>query len=96
MSKKTGRPSDFTQDIADTICERIADGASLRKICDEDDALPCRRTVLRWLAKEEYSEFSRQYTRAREERADLIFEETMEILEAGLKLVEQFAPSGVS
>ncbi len=46
MTTKIGRPSDFTQEIADTICERIADGASLRKICEEDDALPDRGTVL--------------------------------------------------
>ena len=76
---KRGRPSDFTEEIADIICERIADGASLRKICDEDDALPSRRAVLRWLAKDEHEEFRRQYTRAQDERADLIFEETMEI-----------------
>ncbi len=79
MTKKTGRPSDFTQEIADTICERIADGASLRKICEIDDALPDRRTVLRWLAKDEHEEFRHQYTRAQDERADVYFEETMEI-----------------
>ena len=79
MTKKRGRPSDFTQEIADTICERIADGASLRKICGEDDALPDRRTVLRWLAKDEHEEFRHQYARAQAERADVYFEETMEI-----------------
>ena len=79
MTKNTGRPSDFTQDIADTICERIADGASLRKVCKDDDALPDRATVLRWLAKEEHEAFRGQYARAQDERADFYFEETMEI-----------------
>jgi hypothetical protein len=32
-----GRPSDYTQEIADLICERIADGESLRAICAGDD-----------------------------------------------------------
>ena len=79
MTKKTGRPSAFTQQIADIICERIADGASLRKVCAEDDALPDRATVLRWLAKDEHEEFRGQYARAQDERADFYFEQTMEI-----------------
>ncbi len=31
------------------LLERIVDGARLRKACEQDDALPDRRTVLRWL-----------------------------------------------
>ncbi len=79
MTTKIGRPSDFTQEIVDIICERIANGASLRKVCKEDDALPDRATVLRWLAKEEHDAFRGQYARAQDERADFYFEETMEI-----------------
>ncbi len=79
MATKTGRPSDFTQETADIICERVADGVSLRKVCAADDTLPDRRTVLRWLAKDEHEEFRRQYARAQDERADFYFEETMEI-----------------
>ncbi len=71
--------SGLTQEIADLICERIADGTSLRKICEEDDALPSMRTIMRWLAKDENEEFRRQYARAQDERADVYFEETMEI-----------------
>ena len=79
MTKNTGRPSDFTQDIADTICERMADGKSMRKVCEEDDDLPSARTVLRWLAKDGHEEFRRQYAHAHEERADFHFDEAMEI-----------------
>ncbi len=71
--------SGFTQEIADLICERIADGASLRKICEEDDTLPSMRTIMRWLARDEHEEFRRQYARAQDERADLYFEETIEL-----------------
>ena len=28
-----GRPSDYNEDIATTICDRLADGESLRAIC---------------------------------------------------------------
>ncbi len=79
MTKKTGRPSDFSQETVDIICERIADGTSLRKVCAEDDALPSRQTVLRWLAKDEHEAFRGQYARAQDERADFYFEQTMEI-----------------
>ena len=77
--KKTGRPSDFTQEIFDIICERIEDGASLRKVCENDDTLPARRTVLRWLAKDGAEDLRHQYARAGDERADFYFEQTMEI-----------------
>lgn len=71
-----GRPSDFRQEIADIICERLADGESLRTICDADD-MPNRATVFRWLAK--HKEFSDQYARAKEEQADSIFDEVLDI-----------------
>ncbi len=79
MTKKTGRPSDFTQEMFDIICERIEDGASLRKVCENDDKLPDRRTVQRWMAKDGAEELRRQYARAQDERADFYFEEAMEI-----------------
>lgn len=73
---KGGRPSGYNQGMADLICERIADGESLRAICVGDD-MPNRSTVFRWLSLEEG--FSNQYARAREEQADLLFDETLEI-----------------
>lgn len=62
-----GRPSSFTQEIADTICRRIAEGESLRQIC-RDRGMPDRVTVIRW--KNDNPEFRNQYARAREDQAD--------------------------
>lgn len=64
-SKKasSGRPSIYSDDIADLICERLACGESLRKICG-DDNLPDRVTVIRWLTKN--SDFATKYAHARE------------------------------
>ena len=62
-----GRPSIFTQALADLICERIAEGESLRKICSGDE-MPARTTVKRWIVEDKA--FQAQYARAREERAD--------------------------
>lgn len=61
------RPSEFSPETANLICERIADGESLRKIC-EDDEMPDRTTVRRWLSQNEA--FRLQYAHAREEQAD--------------------------
>jgi hypothetical protein len=72
--------STFTQDIADTICERIADGESLRSIC-ADEAMPSTSTVCKWLAAE--PSFSEQYARARELQADALFDEILEIADDG-------------
>jgi hypothetical protein len=74
--KKMGRPSSFTQDMADTICTRIAEGESLRKICG-DDWMPDRVTIYRWLAAD--PDFCNQYTRAREDQADTLADEIIAI-----------------
>ena len=57
-----GRPSKYSPELAQTICERIADGQSLRKICADDQML-ARRTIFGWLGVR--PEFVHQYTRAR-------------------------------
>ena len=61
-----GRPSIYSDDLADFICERLACGESLRRIC-EDQEMPDRITVIRWLAKDE--SFATKYARAREVQA---------------------------
>lgn len=75
-----GRPSDFTQELVDLICERIAEGESLRKICADED-MPNKATVFRWLAADET--FSDQYARAREAQADVLADEIVNIADDG-------------
>lgn len=75
-SKPTGRPSDYTTEKADAICERLALGESLRSIC-RDEAMPAMSTVFRWLTLE--SGFSDQYARAREEQAEALADEIVSI-----------------
>jgi hypothetical protein len=71
-----GRPTIFSPELADRICERLADGESLRRICLDED-MPGKSTVMRWLAK--FPEFRDQYARAREVQADTLFDECLEI-----------------
>jgi hypothetical protein len=75
-----GRPSDYTPDLADVICERLSAGESLRTVCKADD-MPDARTVFRWLRLHE--EFRQQYARAKEEAADALVEEIADIADEG-------------
>jgi hypothetical protein len=72
----TGRPSSFTREIADEICERLAEGESLRSIC-RSDGMPVQATVFRWLSIDEA--FLKQYARAREAQADRLADEILDI-----------------
>jgi hypothetical protein len=74
------RPSSFTQEVADLICERISDGESLRAICT-DDGLPDKATVFRWLG--DNAAFCDQYARAREVQADTVFDDILSIADDG-------------
>ena len=75
-ARSPGRPSSFTQEVADEICERMADGESLRAICASDN-MPRRSTVFRWLAADEA--FRDQYAHACELRTDELFDQMLEI-----------------
>lgn len=71
-----GRPSGFSQEIADRICERLGDGESLRSIC-RDDEMPSTSMVCRWLA--DNTAFREQYAHARELQADALFDDILDI-----------------
>lgn len=77
--RKTGRPSKYSDEMAEKICEKIANGRSLRSICAED-GMPTTSTVCKWLI--ENKEFSEQYTRARDKQADYFAEEIIEIADS--------------
>ena len=77
-SRKRGRPSSYSEKIVTELCRRIADGESLRKVCEASD-MPAKSTVLGWLSDGKHGEFSDQYTRAREIQADALFDEALEI-----------------
>jgi hypothetical protein len=67
QTKKTGRPTIFTQEIADEICERLAHGETLRKMV-LDEHMPPAGTIYRWLDSNE--SFRDQYAQARVRQAD--------------------------
>lgn len=68
----------------DEIIDRISKGESLRAILPQEDRpkhLPALKTFLEWVSQDE--ELCKQYARATELRADLIFEEMFEIADDG-------------
>jgi hypothetical protein len=75
-----GRPTDFTQALADLICSELAAGVSLRTVCAGED-MPCMRTVFYWLRTQPL--FLHQYARAKEESADALVEDILDIADNG-------------
>lgn len=73
---KGGRPSKFTQELCDEICARISQGESLNKICKEEDK-PDLKTIFSWMRVHE--QFLHNYTRAREEQAETLADEIIQI-----------------
>lgn len=71
-----GRPSIYSEDLAFAICQRLAEGESLRSICSAEE-MPGKTTILRWL--DENAAFRSQYARAREVQADTLADDILEI-----------------
>lgn len=71
-----GRPTIYSDAIADAILTRLADGEPLTRICKEPD-LPGLTTVYRWLESDD--SFRDKYARAREEQADTLADEIVRI-----------------
>ena len=71
-----GRPTLYTQELADIVCERLANGESMRSVA-RDDSMPAMSTLFKWLR--DIKAFSEQYTRAKEESANALFEDLLDI-----------------
>lgn len=65
----------YTQEIADRLCAGLAEGRSLVVVCKEIGIYPQR--VFEWLRTKE--DFLAQYNIAKEESADLLTEQMLEI-----------------
>ena len=76
--KKMGRPSKYTPELAAEICERLSNGEPLRQIC-RDDHMPAWQKIYEWMARDK--ELSGAIAQAREQGADAIAEEALEIID---------------
>jgi GrpB-like predicted nucleotidyltransferase (UPF0157 family) len=75
--KKMGRPTDFTDELVDRICEEIAAGRSLNKICSEEDWSPDKSTFYRWMYR--HPQIRDKYARAKNAQQEYAAEDIMEI-----------------
>lgn len=73
---KLGRPTKYTAKLSDNICAKLSEGQSLRTVCKSDD-MPCKATIFSWLRTNE--SFLDQYTRAKQESADALTDEMLDI-----------------
>lgn len=77
QAPKRGRPTEFEQEVADAICQRMALGESLRKIC-RDEEMPAESTVRLW-AVSDRAGFYAQYARARASQMEAMAEDIIDI-----------------
>src|SRR5882762_5965577 len=72
-----GRPTLYSEELASRICSRIATSSDgLKAICAEDK-MPNPDTIYLWMMK--HKEFSEKYARARQDQAQLLADEIVEI-----------------
>jgi hypothetical protein len=68
--------AEFSQELFDKICDRIANGETLLRICQDDD-MPNRATVWRWMQENE--ELRNISARAREDGSFALADECLKI-----------------
>jgi hypothetical protein len=77
---KKGRPTAYSDKIAREICDRLAQGESLRSICAAKH-MPAESTVRGWVV-DDRSGFSAHYARARDIALDSITDQMREDIDA--------------
>ena len=73
---KIGRPTKYSIEWAERLCDLIAEGRSVAKICARPD-MPSQQSVYTWLRNDE--DFLERYARAREAQADKLAKEILEL-----------------
>jgi len=76
-----GRPTAYSDELAESIIERICSGQSLSSIC-RDEQFPARSTVLLWVAHDREG-FSDRYAKACHARAHYWADEIVDIADDG-------------
>ena len=74
---KRGRPTKYSDAIAEAICARLASGESLRSIC-RDEGMPSEAAVRLWYV-DDVGGFSAHYAKARDIALDVMADEILEI-----------------
>lgn len=76
--KDTGRPTEFTQEMADYVCMLIATTpVGLKKLCQMHPDIPYFTTILRW--RFQRREFRKQFDEAKRLQAQALAEDCLDI-----------------
>lgn len=78
MTVVQGRPTIFSDELATEICTQLAEGNSLRSICEKPE-MPSMGTVLRWVLDGQHEEFRKQYELSRDIQADVLADDIQHI-----------------
>jgi hypothetical protein len=81
VKRPRGRPTIYTQELADKICERLAKGETLKSIC-RNAGMPDDRTVRIW-ALNNYQGFYPRYAISRQLGLDAMADQLLEIADDG-------------
>lgn len=81
-----GRPTEYNPETIDAICELLAIGWSVRRICEYGEQetgvkMPGLRTFYSWLR--EHKEFQHQYARAKDDGVEAEIEDAKDIADDG-------------
>lgn len=98
VKRKRGKQTVYTEEIAEEILDRLAEGESLESICD-DPFMPNATTVLKWAHDTEGKrsgapEFSQRYTRARAIGYSLMADEIIAIGDEEMTLADGSVDNG--
>jgi len=77
-TKSAGRPTEYSQALADAFCAEIVSGKSFRKVCAME-SMPSTSAVFNWIRK--YPAFVEQYRQATIARTDTHVEDMIDIAE---------------
>lgn len=77
-----GRPSFYTDELADRMCQVISkDGRAVGTMCKEIDWFPSKDTFYEWLNT--HAHFSDAYSRAKRAQAEIRLENVQELIDSG-------------
>lgn len=92
-----GQPTLYSLEIAEKICTLISTSTlGTKRLCEENEWMPCYATIKNWLKTHEA--FLAMYTRAKDDQADILVEEMLEIADNKTEdiISGQFGDSGNS
>lgn len=77
-AKKMGRPTIYTPELAQEICDTIASSSKgIKRLCKEHDGWPNPDTIYHWVSTNQ--EFSDQYARAKRQQIEVIVDEMLDL-----------------